>query len=112
VIVPARRFGDYLAVMCGLIRRYGASEPTVVQALLRLLSTTLAATDDRERWTTIEEQAQLLVTDAERDVAQSADLTPIHVEADNLRRLLVTRRADADESPTSPERQRTTLPPT
>jgi uncharacterized membrane protein len=23
VIVPARRFGDYLAVMCGLIRRYG-----------------------------------------------------------------------------------------
>ena len=29
VIVPARRFGDYLAVMCGLIRRYGpASRPS------------------------------------------------------------------------------------
>jgi len=33
VIVPARRFGDYLATMCGLIRRYGSSEPTLSVAL-------------------------------------------------------------------------------
>ena len=37
VIVPGRRFPEYLAVMCGLIRRYGAHEPTVADALLRLL---------------------------------------------------------------------------
>ena len=37
VIVPGRRFGDYLATMCGLIRRYGCTEPTVAVALLRLL---------------------------------------------------------------------------
>ena len=36
VIVPGRRFPEYLAVMCGLIRRYGAREPTVADALLRL----------------------------------------------------------------------------
>ena len=37
VIVPGRRFGDYLATMCGLIRRYGCAEPTVSLALLGLL---------------------------------------------------------------------------
>ena len=37
VIVPGRRFGDYLGTMCGLIRRYGSGEPTLVMALLRLL---------------------------------------------------------------------------
>src|SRR5262249_35910879 len=37
VIVPGRRFPDYLATMCGLIRRYGAGEPIVAHALLRLL---------------------------------------------------------------------------
>ena len=56
VIVPARRFGDYLAVMCGLIRRYGAAEPTVAHALLRLLGNCAAfAGDDPERRTAIEE---------------------------------------------------------
>lgn len=112
VTVPGRSFAENLALGVGLVRRYGAAEPTVVQALLRLLAATVAATDDPQRWTTIEEQAQLLVTDAERDVAQPADLAPIHLEADDLRRLLATRRADARESPTSPERRRTVLPPT
>ena len=37
MIVPGRRFGDYLATMCGLIRRYGSAEPTVSVALLGLL---------------------------------------------------------------------------
>ena len=37
VIVPGRRFGDYLATMCGLLRRYGCAEPTVALALLGLL---------------------------------------------------------------------------
>ena len=36
VIVPGRRFPEYLAVMCRLIRRYGNHEPTVADALLRL----------------------------------------------------------------------------
>jgi Predicted membrane protein (DUF2254) len=41
-IIPGRRFGEYLAVMCGLIRRYGAGEPTVAHALLRLLGSCAA----------------------------------------------------------------------
>ena len=62
VIVPGRRFGEYLAVMCGLIRRYGASEPTVAHALLRLLSSCAAvAADDPEQCAAIEEQARIIV---------------------------------------------------
>jgi uncharacterized membrane protein len=85
VIAPARRFGDYLAVMCGLIRRYGASEPTVAHALLRLLgSCAAAAADDPERRAAIEEQARIIVSDAERQVAQPADLTLALAEAESV----------------------------
>jgi uncharacterized membrane protein len=85
VIVPARRFGDYLAVMCGLIRRYGASEPTVANALLRLLGSCAAmAGDDPERRAAIQEQARIIVSDAEREVAQPADLALTHAEAESV----------------------------
>ena len=46
VIVPGRRFGDYLATMCGLIRRYGSGEPTLSMALLRLLENCAAVLPD------------------------------------------------------------------
>ena len=92
VIVPARRFGDYLAVMCGLIRRYGASEPTVAHALLRLLGNCAAvAGDDPERRAAIEEQARLIVSDAEREVAQPADLVLARAEAESVLQAVARR---------------------
>jgi uncharacterized membrane protein len=85
VIVPARRFGDYLSVMCGLIRRYGAGEPTVTHALLRLLGTCAAvAGNDPEHGAAIGEQARIIVADAEREVAQPADLTFVRAEAESV----------------------------
>ena len=85
VIVPARRFGDYLAVMCGLIRRYGASEPTVAHALLRLLGNCAAmAGDDPEHVAAIAEQVRIIVSDADREVAQPADLDFTHAEAESV----------------------------
>ncbi|HTQ88622.1 MAG TPA: DUF2254 domain-containing protein [Streptosporangiaceae bacterium] len=96
VIVPARRFGDYLAVMCGLIRRYGASEPTVSNALLRLLGNCAAvAGDDPELYAAIEEQARIIVADAEREVAQPADLGLIHAEAESVLHAIAARRPAA-----------------
>ena len=93
VIVPARRFGDYLAVMCGLIRRYGASEPTVANALLRLLGNcATVAGDDPERRAAIAEQARLIVSDAEREVAQPADLDFTHAEAESVRQAVARAR--------------------
>jgi len=92
VIVPARRFGDYLAVMCGLIRRYGASEPTVAHALLRLLGNCAAfAGDDPERRAAIKEQARIIVSDTEREVAQPADLVLAHAEAESVLQAVARR---------------------
>ena len=62
VIVPGRRFGDYLATMCGLIRRYGSAEPTLSIALLRLLENCAAVLPaDPARWSALGEQADLIV---------------------------------------------------
>jgi len=96
VIVPARRFGDYLAVMCGLIRRYGASERTVANALLRLLGNCAAvAGNDPEQYAAIEEQARIIVTDAEREVAQPADLGLTHAAAKSVLHAIAARRPAA-----------------
>ena len=93
IIVPGRRFPDYLALAIGLIRRYGAAEPTVMQALLRLLADCATlANDDPQRWTAIEQQAQLIVADAERTIAQPDDLRIVHAEAADVRRVLAARR--------------------
>ena len=93
---PTRRFGDYLAVMCGLIRRYGASEPTVANALLGLLGNCAAvAGDDPERYAAIEEQARIIVADAEREVAQPADLGLTHAEAESVLHAIAARRPAA-----------------
>jgi uncharacterized membrane protein len=87
VIVPGRRFGDYLATMCGLVRRYGCAEPTVALALLGLLHECAGVlTDDPPRWAAIGEQADLIVADATRETAQSADLVPVVTAAADLQR--------------------------
>jgi uncharacterized membrane protein len=105
VIVPARRFPDYLAVMCGLIRRYGASEPTVTHALLRLLGNCAAMTgDDPERCAAIDEQARIIVSDAEREVAQPADLGFTRAEAESVFQAVAGHRSPSypDSQPAEP----------
>jgi uncharacterized membrane protein len=100
VAIPARSFPELLALGVGLIRRYGAGEPTVVQALLRLLSTVLAtSTDDPDRWAAIEGQADLLTAAAERAVVEPADLDVVHAEAHALREDLAARRAGDRQRP-------------
>jgi uncharacterized membrane protein len=78
VIVPGRRFGEYLATMCGLIRRYGSAEPTLLVALLQLLENCAAVLPaDPARWSALGEQADLIVADATRAIAQPADLAGV-----------------------------------
>jgi uncharacterized membrane protein len=85
VIVPGRRFPEYLAVMCGLIRRYGAAEPTVADALLRLLLTCAdVAGNDPEIGAAVDEQARIIIADAEREVRQPADLSSAHAGAESV----------------------------
>ena len=112
VIVPGRRFPEYLAVMCGLIRRYGAGEPTVAHALLRLLASCAAvAGDDPERCAAIEEQARIVIADAEREVAQPADLTLAHAEAEAIRQLVAGHGPASPSHARGPEEPRTPSPP-
>ncbi len=96
VIVPGRRFPEYLAVMCGFIRRDGAREPTVADALLRLLGTCAdVAGDDPELGTAIEEQARIIIADAEREIPQPADLTSAHAEAESVHQAVLRHRPAA-----------------
>ncbi len=89
VIIPGRSFAEYLAVMCGLIRRYGSHEPTVSHALLRLLRDCAGlTTGDPERRAALARQADFIVSDADRDVARVEDLELVHAEAEHLRRIL------------------------
>jgi len=96
VIVPGRRFPEYLAVMCGLIRRYGAREPTVADALLRLLGACAEVTGhDPELATAIEDQAAIIIADAEREIPQPADLAPPQTQAESVRRAVLKHRPRA-----------------
>jgi uncharacterized membrane protein len=100
VIVPARRFGDYLATMCGLVRRYGAGELTLIAALLRLLANCAAVLpdDDPARRTALDEQADLILADAIRETAQPADLHEIRVAAGELKATIGAHRNTASHS--------------
>ena len=112
VIIPGRRFPDYLAVMCGLIRRYGAREPTVAHALLRLLGNCAAvAGDDPERAAAIEEQARIVIADAEREVAQPIDLALAHAEAEAVYQLVAGRRPRSRSAARGPGKPRTPASP-
>ncbi|MBA3527966.1 MAG: DUF2254 domain-containing protein, partial [Propionibacteriaceae bacterium] len=102
VIVPARGFGDYLSTMCGLIRRYGSREPTVSLALLRLLESCGALVRAGDvRWSAIDREAELILLDAEREVAQPADLMAVRDATATLRQFISDRRLSAAK-PTAP----------
>jgi uncharacterized membrane protein len=89
---PSRSFTEHLALGVGLIRRYGAAEPTVTAALLRLLTTALeASSPTAEHRAAITEQADLLVSAAQREIAEPADLALVHSERVALDHALETR---------------------
>ena len=112
VIVPGRRFPDYLAVMCGLIRRYGSREPTIAHALLRLLGSCAAvAGGDLEQSAAIEEQARIIIADAEREVAQPVDLALTHAEAEAVRQVAGKHRPASRPPADRPDKPNTSSPP-
>jgi uncharacterized membrane protein len=95
VILPGSRFQTYLGVPCGLIRRYGAGEPTVSLALLRMLATCGAALGaDSPRWAAIDHEASLILADAEATVRQPADLALLRRKAATVHRSADLLRGD------------------
>lgn len=81
VVVPGRDLSYYLDLATGQIRRYGCAEPRVDRALLRVLATTGTFCHDPDDRRLIAAHVQLVVEDAERTVAQPADLEPVRAHA-------------------------------
>ena len=104
--VPARPFAELLAIGVGLIRRYGAQEPTVIQALLRMLTTVLTTgAEDPDVATAVQREANLLVAAAEREVQEPADLAVVYTEAETLRHALSARPAETSPARAAPGEQ-------
>ena len=104
--VPARSFAELLAIGVGLIRRYGAQEPTVIQALLRMLTTVLTTgAEDPDVATAVQREANLLVAAAEREVQEPADLAVVYTEAETLRHALSARPAETSPARAAPGEQ-------
>ncbi len=94
VVVPSRVFGQYLAKMCGLVRRYGSSEPNVMTALLRLMDhCARMASADSARLDALSEQARLVLEDGVRDIAQPADAVAVIEEEGQLQQVIAQLRA-------------------
>lgn len=86
VVVPGRRYADHLALGFGLIRRYGAAEPTVVHSALRMLATCAELTTDPAKRAAIAREADLLLDAAERRTLEAADLDLVRRQAELVRR--------------------------
>ena len=86
VVVPAKRFEDYVDLAVGQIRRRGANEPVVLSALAAMLRNlgTLVTTDDRRAC--VAEQIQGVLAAAHRSVPDSADVLRVQTEADTAMR--------------------------
>jgi uncharacterized membrane protein len=95
VVVPSRVFGQYLAKMCGLVRRYGSAEPNVMTALLRLMDhCSRVARKDPARLEAISELARLVREDGVRDIAQPADAEQVVQEEADLQRTIARYLAE------------------
>jgi uncharacterized membrane protein len=86
VAVPHRDLGYLLDLAFGQIRRYGAAEPRVVEALLRALRTTGRFCPDDASRALVADQVRLVLSDAETCIRQAADLAPVRQHADRVLR--------------------------
>jgi uncharacterized membrane protein len=93
VIVPGRTFEELLSITCGLIRRFGAREPTVLLAMLRMLDTCseLVRDGDVGRLRAIDEQGALIQSAGEAEIGQLPDLVPVQAAAESLRERIRSR---------------------
>jgi uncharacterized membrane protein len=77
--VPARDFAYLVDLALGQVRRYGANEPRVVRALLRVCRD-LAWFGDSSHRAVVRQYVETLLSDATRLVAQPADREPLLAE--------------------------------
>ena len=91
VYVPARDFDYLVDLALGQVRRYGANEPRVVRALLRVCRE-LAWFGEPLHRATVRQYVEILASDVARVVPQPADRDPLLVESAGVIELLGSAR--------------------
>jgi uncharacterized membrane protein len=86
VVVPGRDLAYYVELATGQVRRYGANEPRVARALLRVLATTGRFCHDDAGRTVIAHHVRLVMEAAETRIAQPADLEPVTAHGESVLR--------------------------
>jgi uncharacterized membrane protein len=99
VVVPDRDLPYYLELVCGPIRRYGRSEPTVLIALLRMLRDVATGARDEDQRAALAEQVDLIVGELSETVG-AHDADQVRAMADRVGHALRgnVRTAYADRS--------------
>jgi uncharacterized membrane protein len=91
VVTPDRDLRYYLDLVCGPVRRFGRSEPQVLNALLRMLrDCAVGARDDQQR-AEIVRQVALVVAELD-DQLLDEDAATVHDHARRVRQALDGRR--------------------
>jgi uncharacterized membrane protein len=80
--VPAPDLADFLKLATAQIRRFGAGEPAVARALLRLLVEVGARVDGEARREAVARHVRLVMADSERETAQPADFDAVLADAE------------------------------
>ena len=86
VVVPGRDLAYFVELATGQVRRYGANEPRVARALLRVLASTGRFCRDDAGRAVIAAHVRLVMEAAERGVEQAADLEPVTQHGENVLR--------------------------
>lgn len=74
VAVPFPEFADYLRLGTEEIRRFGAKEPTLARSLIQLLKDVGSSATSEDRRMASARHIRLVLEDAKRETAQSADV--------------------------------------
>ncbi|WP_454296433.1 DUF2254 domain-containing protein [Salana multivorans] len=92
LVVPARKFRDYLDLACGEIRRKGASEPVVLLALVRLLRA-VGLVAGPTRADDVEVQLDLVRSAARRSISETYDADRVLAAVDEASEAIRRRNA-------------------
>lgn len=77
LLVPITSYRIYVNLMFNMIRQYGANSPSILIRLLQVLTAVASCERDKDRRQELLRHAEMVWSDAQREVANPADLADI-----------------------------------
>ena len=77
LLIPITSYRIYVNLMFNMIRQYGANSPSVLIRLLQVLTAVASCERDKDRRQELLRHAEMVWSDAQREVANAADLADI-----------------------------------